>query len=58
MALGAVFLSLPLAMFFALYGYAVERVSATHGLLVYAAIGTAILISFTLLHGLKVEDFR
>lgn len=58
MALGAVFFSLPLAMFFALYGYAVENVSATHSLLIYAAMGTGVLLSFTLLHGLKFEDLR
>lgn len=58
MALGAVFFSLPLAMFFALYGYAVENVSAAHSLLLYAAMGTGVLLSFMLLHGLKLEDLR
>lgn len=56
MALGAVFLSLPLTIFLALYGYAVESLSPLQVLVIYATMGTSIMISFTLLHGLRLDD--
>ncbi len=58
MALGAVFFSLPMAFLTAFYGVAAQGVSAPQGLLIYATMGTAILLSFTLLHGLRIDDFR
>ena len=58
MAIGAVLFSLPMALFLALYGYAAQSVTASQGLLIYSATGTAILITFTLLHSLRYEDLR
>lgn len=58
MALGSVLFSIPMALTLALYGHVVESVSASQSLLIYSAIGTAILVSFTLLNGLKFSDLR
>lgn len=58
MALGAVLLSLPLALVCAFYGYAFHGLEAFHGLLVYMITGCASLMTFTLVHGLRAEDIR
>jgi hypothetical protein len=58
MAVGTVLFSIPMAFTLALYGYAVESISASQSLLIYSAMGTAILVTFTLLHGLKFSDLR
>ncbi len=58
MAIGAVLFSVPMALFFAIYGYAADSVTAPQGLLVYSAMGTGILLSFTLLNGLRFGDVR
>lgn len=58
MALGAVLISLPMALFFAAYGYAAQAMSAPQGLLLYMSIGTAIMLSFTFLHALSFADQR
>ncbi|MEM6891637.1 MAG: hypothetical protein AAF636_26470 [Pseudomonadota bacterium] len=58
MAFGAVLLSLPMALVIALYGYAAQGASSAQVLLVYGAMGTAILISFTIAHGLKLKDLH
>jgi hypothetical protein len=58
MALGAVFFGLPFALFFGLYGYAIQNLSLTSGLLVYMATGTSILLSYTLIHGFRYEDYH
>ena len=56
MAIGAVFFSLPMALLVALFGCVKQGLSTTDGLVVYAVIGTAILLSFTFLHGMRPDD--
>lgn len=58
MAVGAVLLSLPMALFFAVYGYATETVSAQQGFVLYMFIGTAIMLSFTFVHAWAFSDQR
>ena len=56
MAIGAVFFSLPMALVFALYGCVAQGLSTANGLAIYAVIGTAILLSFTLVSGFRFQD--
>ncbi|MEM7753037.1 MAG: hypothetical protein AAF230_06450 [Pseudomonadota bacterium] len=58
MAIAAVLLSIPMALFFAVYGYATHMVNAPQGMLVYSAVGTAIMVSFTLFHGVRLHYIR
>lgn len=55
MAIGAVLLSIPLAFFFAIYGYAIEGMNMSQSLMVYSMVGTAILLSFTVSQGVRVR---
>lgn len=47
-----------MALFFAVYGYATHMVNAPQGMLVYSAVGTAIMVSFTLFHGVRLHYIR
>lgn len=58
MALGALLLSLPMALFLALYGYAVQGMSIGHGLLLYMMIGTVLMMTCTILHPNSFTDHR
>lgn len=58
MALGAVLLSLPVALGCAFYGYAFQGLEVFHGLLIYMIAGCASLMTFTLVQGLRAEDIR
>jgi len=58
MALGAVLLSVPFALAVSLYGSFMSGLEATQALGFYAVVGTAILMTFTLIQGLRLEDFR
>jgi ABC-type spermidine/putrescine transport system permease subunit II len=58
MAIGAVFLSLPMAAFFAVYSCAFHGTPAAYAILVYALAGALILSSYTLLNGVFPEEPR
>ena len=58
MALGAVLLSVPFALAVSLYGTFGSGLAASQALGFYAVVGTGILMTFTLVHGLRTEDFR
>lgn len=58
MALGAILLSLPTALFFALYGYAIQGMSIGHGLLLYMTVGTVLMMTCTFLHPNSFTDHR
>ena len=58
MAVGAVFISLPMALLIALYGFVVQGASAGQGLLLYITIGTAIMMTFTFLNAAAFADQR
>ncbi len=47
-----------MALFFAVYGYATETVSAQQGFVLYMFIGSAIMLSFTFVHAWAFSDQR
>jgi|GEM_PF-5548388 hypothetical protein len=58
MALGAVLFSVPFALAVSLYGSITSGLAAGHTIGFYAIVGTAILTSFTIVHGIRLDDFR
>ena len=58
MALGAVLLSVPLALAVSLYGSFMSGLAAGQTVGFYAVVGTSILMTFTLIQGLRLDDFR
>lgn len=58
MALGAVFVSLPVAFAFSLYGYMLRGMTATEGVALYAVMGAAVVLSLTLLNGARMGYLR
>lgn len=58
MALGAVFLSLPMAMTAALYGWLANGMSTLEGLVTYATVGSAVLLFVTFANCLRFDDLR
>ncbi len=58
MALGAVFVSLPVAFGFSLYGCMMRGMTAAEGVALYALMGTAVVLSLTLLNGARLGYLR
>lgn len=58
MALGAVLFSVPFALAVSFYGSITSGLAAGQGLGFYAILGTSILMVFTMVFGLRLEDFR
>ncbi len=58
MALGAVFVSLPVAFAFSLYGCMLRGMTATEGVALYAVMGAAVLLSLTLVNGMRLGYLR
>ncbi len=58
MALGAVFVSLPVAFAFSLYGCMLRGMTATEGVMLYAVMGAAVVLSLTLVNAARLNDLR
>ena len=57
MALGAVLLSVPMAMALSLYGWLASDLAIGQSLALYPVFGTVFLMTFTLVQGLRADDF-
>ena len=58
MALGAVFISIPVAMLLAVFAVLVQGSSSVYGLVLYAMAGTIFLTSYMAFHGLFLDQSR
>lgn len=58
MALGAVFASLPVAFGFSLYGCMLRGMTPLEGVALYAVMGASVVLSMTLLNGVRLGYLR
>lgn len=58
MAFGAVFVSLPVALAFSLYGCLLRGMTPTEGVALYAVMGASVVFSLTLVNGARLGYLR